>query len=150
MGENCHYEARGCAVIRKFHLWGTDCHTPYGGLACRLGRCFCFAEVSTGHPHRNDGISDFFAYAIYRYIPYLCAVKVSKGKFVPLVIREGPETQLKGFPAVLFPISVRTEIGCLRGTSARGFYYFEKGKRIATAVTRLSNDVGGGNGLPRT
>ena len=23
-------------------------------LACRLGRCFCFAEVSTGHPHRND------------------------------------------------------------------------------------------------
>ena len=21
------------------------------GLACRLGRCFCFAEVSTGHPH---------------------------------------------------------------------------------------------------
>ena len=32
----------------------TDCHTPCGGLACRLGRCFCFAEVSTGHPHRND------------------------------------------------------------------------------------------------
>ena len=22
-----------------------------GGLACRLGRCFCFAEVSTGDPH---------------------------------------------------------------------------------------------------
>ena len=22
------------------------------GLDCRLGRCFCFAEVSTGHPHR--------------------------------------------------------------------------------------------------
>ena len=21
------------------------------GLACRLGRCFCFAEVSTGHLH---------------------------------------------------------------------------------------------------
>ena len=21
------------------------------GLGCRLGRCFCFAEVSTGHPH---------------------------------------------------------------------------------------------------
>ena len=31
-----------------------DCRTPYGGLACRLGRCFCFAEVSAGHPHRND------------------------------------------------------------------------------------------------
>ena len=31
-----------------------DCRTPNGGLACRLGRCFCFAEVSTGHPHRND------------------------------------------------------------------------------------------------
>jgi len=24
-------------------------------LACRHGRCFCFAEVSTGHLHRNDG-----------------------------------------------------------------------------------------------
>ena len=22
-----------------------------GGLGCRLGRCFCFAEVSTGHLH---------------------------------------------------------------------------------------------------
>ena len=22
-----------------------------GGLGCRLGRCFCFVEVSTGHPH---------------------------------------------------------------------------------------------------
>jgi hypothetical protein len=22
-----------------------------GGLGCRLGQCFCFAEVSTGHPH---------------------------------------------------------------------------------------------------
>ena len=29
---------------------------PFTHLACRLGRCFCFAEVSTGHPHlRNDG-----------------------------------------------------------------------------------------------
>jgi len=27
------------------------------GLACRLGRCFCFAKVSTGHPHP---ISRFF------------------------------------------------------------------------------------------
>ena len=32
----------------------TDFHTPCGGLARRLGRCFCFTEVSTGHPHRND------------------------------------------------------------------------------------------------
>jgi hypothetical protein len=22
-----------------------------GGLGCRLGRCFYFVEVSTGHPH---------------------------------------------------------------------------------------------------
>ena len=36
-----------CPVIAKEQ---SDC----GGLACRLGRCFCFAEVSTGHPHRND------------------------------------------------------------------------------------------------
>ena len=28
-----------------------------GGLGCRLGRCFCFAEVSTGHPHPSPTIS---------------------------------------------------------------------------------------------
>ena len=39
--------------IRNTLMGETDCHTPDGGLACRLGRCFCFAEVSTGHPHRN-------------------------------------------------------------------------------------------------
>ena len=42
----------------------TDCHAPYGGLACRLGRCFCFAEVSTGHPHRNDKIIKLFNSAL--------------------------------------------------------------------------------------
>ena len=36
----------------------------------------------------------------------------SKGEFAPLVIQEGSETQLKGCPTVLSPISVRTEIGC--------------------------------------
>ena len=40
--------------LRNDESGRTDCHTPCGGLACRLGRCFCFAEVSTGHPHRND------------------------------------------------------------------------------------------------
>ena len=81
------------------------------------------------------GYLTFSAYAIYWHIPYLYTVKVSKGKFVPLVIREGPETQLKGCPAALFPISVRTEIGCPRGTRAKGFYSFEKEKRIATRLT---------------
>ena len=38
-----------CPVIAKEQ---SNC----GGLACRLGRRFCFAEVSTGHPHRNDGV----------------------------------------------------------------------------------------------
>ena len=40
--------------LRNDESGRTDCHTPCGGLACRLGRYFCFAEVSTGHPHRND------------------------------------------------------------------------------------------------
>ena len=40
--------------LRNVESGRTDCRTPCGGLACRLGRCFCFAEVSTGHPHRND------------------------------------------------------------------------------------------------
>ena len=84
------------------------------------------------------GYLTFSAYAFFRHIPHLYTVRVSKGKFVPLVIREGPETQLKGFPAVLFPISVRTEIGCPRGTSAKGFYSFEKEKRIATAAYAAS------------
>ena len=31
-----------------------------GGLVCRLGRCFCYAEVSTGHPHPiTDNIDTF-------------------------------------------------------------------------------------------
>ena len=31
-----------------------------GGLGCRLGRCFCYAEVSTGHPHPvTDNIDTF-------------------------------------------------------------------------------------------
>ena len=39
--------------IRNILRGETDCHSRLR-LACRLGRCFCFAEVSTGHPHRND------------------------------------------------------------------------------------------------
>ena len=34
-------------------------------LACRLGRCFCFAEVSTGHPH-----------PLRRRVPYIRSVGV--------------------------------------------------------------------------
>ena len=31
-----------------------------GGLGCRLGRCFRYAEVSTGHPHPiTDNIDTF-------------------------------------------------------------------------------------------
>ena len=84
------------------------------------------------------GYLTFSAYAIYWHIPYLYTVKVSKGKFVPLVIREGPETQLKGCPAVLFPISVRTEIGCPRGTSAKRLYFLKKEKRIAARLTAFA------------
>ena len=25
-------------------VWRTDCRAPYGGLACRLGRCFCLRQ----------------------------------------------------------------------------------------------------------
>ena len=28
---------------------------PTAVLACRLGRCFCYAEVPTGHPHPAEG-----------------------------------------------------------------------------------------------
>ncbi len=63
---DCHSRLHGFAMT-----WGerTDCRAPYGGLACRLGRCFCFAEVSAGHPHRNDGGAD------YRFIAVLSAAK---------------------------------------------------------------------------
>ena len=39
-----------------------------GGLGCRLGRCFCFAEVSTGHPHPMDNsltLEEKFAVAVH-------------------------------------------------------------------------------------
>ena len=49
---------------------------------------------------------------------YPIAVGVSKREFAPLVVQEGSETQSKGFPTVLSPISVRTEIGCPHGMSA--------------------------------
>ncbi len=31
-----------------------------GGLGCRLGRCFCCAEVTTGHPHPVTYNNDIF------------------------------------------------------------------------------------------
>ena len=48
----------------------------------------------------------------------LVAVRESIGKSVPLAVQEGLGTLSVGFPAVLSPISVRTEIECLRGMSA--------------------------------
>ena len=57
-----------------------------------------------------------------------------------MVIREGPETQPIGFPAALSPISVRTEIGCPRGTSAKRLYFLKKGKLIAAVASLLRND----------
>ena len=34
-------------------------HGRSKGLGCRLGRCFCFAEVSAGHPHPSPTIYQF-------------------------------------------------------------------------------------------
>ena len=58
----------------------TDCRAPYGGLACRLGRCFCFAEVSTGHPHRNDSFFDTLKsrYNIGSYFKINIVKKITK------------------------------------------------------------------------
>ncbi len=36
-----------------------------GGLGCRLGRCFCFAEVSTGHPHPFTDNIDTYRQVLY-------------------------------------------------------------------------------------
>ena len=41
-----------------------------------------------------------------------------KRGYAPFVVQEGSGTRSKGFPTVLSPISVRTEMGCLRGMSA--------------------------------
>ena len=38
-----------------------------GGLGCRLGRCFCFAEVSTGHPHPSADNIDAFRQVLHCY-----------------------------------------------------------------------------------
>ena len=37
-----------------------------GGLGCRLGRCFCFVEVSTGHPHPSADNIDTVRQVLYR------------------------------------------------------------------------------------
>ena len=47
---------------------------------------------------------------------------------------------MAGCPTVLFPISVRTEIGCPRGTSAKRLYFLKREKRIAAAASLLRND----------
>ena len=54
--------------------------------------------------------------------------------------QEGSETRVAGCPTALFPISVRTEIGCPRGTSARGFYYFKRGKTDCRGAKAPRND----------
>ena len=54
--------------------------------------------------------------------------------------QEGSETRSEGFPTALSPISVRTEIGCPRGTSAKRLYFLKKGKRIAAVASLLRND----------
>ena len=38
------------------------------GLGCRLGRCFCFAEVSTGHPHPSPTDTIYLCGFDIRYI----------------------------------------------------------------------------------
>ena len=86
------------------------------------------------------GYLTFSAYAFFRHIPHLYTVRVSKGKFVPLVIREGPETQPIGFPAALSPISVRAEIGCPRGTSVKRLYFLKRENGLPQPFTRLRND----------
>ena len=54
--------------------------------------------------------------------------------------QEGSETRSEGFPTALSPISVRTEIGCPRGTSAKRLYFFKREKRIAAVASLLRND----------
>ena len=54
--------------------------------------------------------------------------------------QEGSETRSEGFPTALSPISVRTEIGCPRGTSAKRLYFFKREKRIGAVASLLRND----------
>ena len=48
-------DCRAPCGARNDERWKGGLPQPFIHPACRLGRCFCFAEVSTGHPHlRND------------------------------------------------------------------------------------------------
>ena len=68
-------------------------------------------------------------------------VVLLKTLFAKLSARtEGSETRSEGCPTALSPISVRTEIGCPRGTSAKRLYFLKKGKRIAAVALLLRND----------
>ena len=68
-------------------------------------------------------------------------VVLLKTLFAKLSARtEGSETRSEGCPTALSPISVRTEIGCPRGTSAKRLYFFKREKRIAAVASLLRND----------
>ena len=67
------------------------CHLPLhrGGffgachrIGCRLGRCFCFTEVSAGHPHPNTGEA-IFCYSPekvdYPFCGFLCLLGIAEG-----------------------------------------------------------------------
>ena len=47
-------DCRAPCGARNDERWKGGLPQPFTHLVCRLGRCFCFTEVSTGHPHRND------------------------------------------------------------------------------------------------
>ena len=81
---------------------------------------------------------------------YPIAVGVSKREFAPLVVQEGSETQSKGCPTVLSPISVRTEIGCPHGISAfiphyelriTNFYYSDSFFANSASSSSLKNSI---------
>ncbi len=54
--------------------------------------------------------------------------------------QEGSETRSEGFPTALSPISVRTEIGCPRGTSAKRLYFLKKRKTDCRGAKAPRND----------
>ena len=62
----------------------------------------------------------------YDFIENCLKARGFKRGYAPFVVQEGSETRSKGCPTALSPISVRTEMGCLRGMSANRLVTFQR------------------------
>ena len=101
-----------------------NCQTPYGGLAYRLGRCFCSAEVSTGHPHpRNDRATVYCTHLAAFVATKWCVILNAKRERIRL-----PFKRKNGLPQPLhgFAMTKEMDLGALKRAAENGSPIYKK------------------------